>query len=657
MSSRLYMEYRREIDGLRALAVLPVMLFHAGIQTFSGGFVGVDVFFVISGYLITSIIMSEKSTGTFTLGTFYERRARRILPALFLVMFACIPFAWIWLLPYDMKSFSQSLIAVSSFASNFLFWRTSGYFENNVDLKPLLHTWSLAVEMQFYLLFPVFLLLIWKFGKRWMVFLLAVTLLLSLAAAQLTSISSQPFAFFMLPTRGWELLIGALVAMYKPNIAGERDIQSVSQLLSIAGLLLIGYAVFAFDKQTRYPSLFTLVPTIGTALVLFFASGRTVVGKVLGGRLLVSMGIVSYSAYLWHQPLFAFAKHGSLNEPHKVMFVVLAAISFILAFYSWKYVESPFRNKQRFNRKYIISYCIISVVIFSIFGMAGHFSNGFETRFHSSLRDVINFNSYVTKDIYRDGVCFLRPEQSEREFGKECDSDAKSEINVIWGDSHAAALSFGLRNNFKNVAQYTASSCPPILDAVVSWSPKCKSVNDFVAKQVGLLKPTNVFLHANWITYTELRPAVDLQRTIDYIKKVSPRSTIFIVGGVPQYWPSLPKYMVKMNIGLKSGQFVAIPVADTDETNILEESLARLAEDAHVVYFSSIGSFCLKDKCQATAAYEEVLMPVAWDYGHLTAAGSYFLANKLYEKVCGSGVTSNVLVPQRGLVHTDRRGR
>ena len=203
------MNYRREIDGLRALAVVPVILFHAGVQTFSGGFVGVDVFFVISGYLITSIIIAQIDIGEFSLIDFYERRARRILPALFLVMFVCLPFAWLWLLPAEMMSFSQSLIAVSSFVSNILFWRTSGYFETAAELKPLLHTWSLAAEEQYYLLFPFFLTLTWKLGKRWIISLLVVAAFISLMAAQWGSINKPAATFFLLPTRGFELFIGA----------------------------------------------------------------------------------------------------------------------------------------------------------------------------------------------------------------------------------------------------------------------------------------------------------------------------------------------------------------------------------------------------------------------------------------------------------------
>ena len=206
------MDYRREIDGLRAIAVLPVILFHAGFETFSGGFVGVDVFFVISGYLITTIIIAELEQGKFSIINFYERRARRILPALFLVMLVCIPLAWFWLLPRDMQDFSQSLVAVTVFASNILFWRESGYFDTAAELKPLLHTWSLAVEEQYYVIFPLFLMSFWRLGKRWIMILLVAVFVVSLALAQWASLAKPSAAFFLLPARGWELLVGAFAA-------------------------------------------------------------------------------------------------------------------------------------------------------------------------------------------------------------------------------------------------------------------------------------------------------------------------------------------------------------------------------------------------------------------------------------------------------------
>ena len=239
------MKYRAEIDGLRALAVLPVILFHAGFEAFSGGFVGVDVFFVISGYLIATIIISEMAEGEFSLVNFYERRARRILPAMFFVIIVCIPFAWFWLTPSYLKDFGQSLMAVSTFSSNILFWRESGYFDTAAELKPLLHTWSLAVEEQYYVLFPIFLILTWRLGVKWILILLMIVFLMSLSLAQWGAYNNPFAAFFLLPTRGWELLIGVFIAFYLKYFTHLKS-QPVNQFLSLLGFCMITYSIIAF---------------------------------------------------------------------------------------------------------------------------------------------------------------------------------------------------------------------------------------------------------------------------------------------------------------------------------------------------------------------------------------------------------------------------
>ena len=213
------MNYRAEIDGLRALAVLPVILFHAGFKWFSGGFVGVDVFFVISGYLITTIIISDLAEGKFSIVNFYERRARRILPALFFVMVVCLPFAILLLAPSDLKDFGQSLVSTATFSSNILFWWERGYFGTALELKPLLHTWSLAVEEQYYIIFPLFLTLSWKFGIRKITIFLMLIFLISLSLAHFTSIYGIfdriiTGSFYLIPTRAWELLLGVFIAIY-----------------------------------------------------------------------------------------------------------------------------------------------------------------------------------------------------------------------------------------------------------------------------------------------------------------------------------------------------------------------------------------------------------------------------------------------------------
>ena len=257
------MQYRREIDGLRAVAVLPVILFHAGFGVFSGGYVGVDVFFVISGYLITSILISELEQGNFSILRFYERRARRILPALFFVMLACLPFAYMWMLPSQLEEFAQSIFAVSLFLSNWLFWSQTGYFGTAAELKPLLHTWSLAVEEQYYLLFPILLLSLWRYGRRSVLGFVVVVALLSLLLSEWGWRNEPDINFFFTFSRFWELLAGSICAF----LTVGRTLKS-NNVLSAIGLAAIVVSIFAFDDNTPFPSVYALVPVVGTALII-----------------------------------------------------------------------------------------------------------------------------------------------------------------------------------------------------------------------------------------------------------------------------------------------------------------------------------------------------------------------------------------------------
>lgn len=463
------MNYRREIDGLRALAVLPVILFHAGFQTFSGGFVGVDVFFVISGYLITSILLAELQQGDFSIINFYERRARRILPALFFIMFVCLPFAWLWLLPQDLKEFSESLAAVSGFASNVLFWKTTGYFESDAALKPLLHTWSLAVEEQYYLFFPVLLMLIWRTGKNLISSLLVIIFVLSLCLAQWGFFAGPEAKFYLLPTRAWELLIGAFLAFYSLG----RDKIASSKMLSesggVIGFILILYAIFYFDNSTPSPSLYILVPTIGAGLIIFYSSSETAVGKLLGNKSLVFVGLLSYSAYLWHQPILAFAKHRSLDEISHLEALLLIFLTFILSFFSWRYVETPFRDKERFSRSIIFKMGLIGSLFFIAVGFSGHLSNGFENRFSYKKAfdgDVghIDFHKYVADKYFRCTPESIAMHALKWQGFLRC-MQSKKEANVdiaLLGDSHAEHLFIGLAESLpnKNIGFYIKSSYP-----------------------------------------------------------------------------------------------------------------------------------------------------------------------------------------------------
>ena len=270
------MKYRSEVDGLRAIAVTSVMLYHAKTPLVTGGFVGVDIFFVISGFLITTLISREMETGTFTIVNFYERRIRRILPALFLVLFACIPFALLWMLPGELEFFSKTAIAVVLFVSNVVLWLNSGYFSPLAELSPLLHTWSLAVEEQFYVVFPIFIMLFWRLGRRIVVGVIMLALVASLAIAEVGSREFISANFYLIPSRAWELSIGALVAFYLNNGAARPN-----NILALLGLAGIVFGIFAYLPTTPFPSLIALPPVVGAAMVIAFAGRDTWVGRLL----------------------------------------------------------------------------------------------------------------------------------------------------------------------------------------------------------------------------------------------------------------------------------------------------------------------------------------------------------------------------------------
>ncbi len=486
------MKYRAEIDGLRSIAVIPVILFHAGFEQFSGGFVGVDVFFVISGYLITTIILSEMEKGTFSLINFYDRRARRILPALFLVMFFSLPFAWFWLLPSDMKDFSQSLVAVSTFSSNILFWQETGYWGVDNELKPLLHTWSLAVEEQYYIIFPLFLMMMWKFQERWILGSFMLLAIISLMTSQYGAYYTPTANFFLLPTRAWELAIGASIAFYflykKQTIRTLLSHKIIDETLGVIGLILIGYSVFSFNETVPFPSFFALIPTVGTGLIILFSSKNTLVGQLLGARILVGIGLISYSAYLWHQPLFAFARHRSLTEPSELLFSVLALLSFTLAYLSWRYVEKPFRKKGLLSRKVVFIFWISGSAVFIAIGVTGHLTKGF---------NGLSFKNKLTQDIIEEKweVNYGLSETCDGSFtlSSECRTSDEPEI-LIWGDSYAIHLVQGFVASAPpdpKIIQMTKSVCGPFFDIApvtskypVSWAKGCLEFTDEVRKWI-----------------------------------------------------------------------------------------------------------------------------------------------------------------------------
>lgn len=462
------MKYRPEIDGLRALAVFPVILFHAGFGLFSGGFVGVDVFFVISGYLITTIIINDIENKRFSIVNFYERRARRILPALFFVMLVCIPFAWIWMLPSQMKEFSQSLVAVSFFASNILFWTESGYFDAASEEKPLLHTWSLAVEEQYYVLFPIFLIFAWRFGKNRVFWMIVVMAAISLLLSEWGWRNSATANFYLAPTRAWELFAGSIAAFIVKSKGVNKN-----NALSLIGLAAIVFSIFAYDENTPFPSVYALVPVLGVVLLVLYAHKDTLVAKLLSTKVFVSVGLISYSFYLWHYPLFAFKEilwfqFGVLESSLTIL------VAFFLAYFSWRFVEKPFRNKRQIGAGGVLGFSIIGIISFLIFGFAGYSSEGFSKRFEYSdnnfHRNIAQQNSYCTQKY---------PTLNQFKNCRLSNLILDPTIALI-GDSHSIVLYEALIAQYPNESIITIerTNCLPFVNDYLLNSNDCNNLQD-----------------------------------------------------------------------------------------------------------------------------------------------------------------------------------
>ncbi len=464
------MKYRREIDGLRAVAVLPVVLFHAGFNNFSGGYVGVDVFFVISGYLITSILIGELEQADFSIARFYERRARRILPALFIVILACLPFAYLWMMPTQLKDFARSLVAVVFFGSNILFTFESGYFGSDAELKPLLHTWSLAVEEQYYLLFPVFLLLAWSFGRNKLFLSVVVVTAFSLLLAEWGWRNNPSANFYLAPTRAWELLAGSICAFLTVGRTPKSK-----NLLSAVGLTAIVFSIFSFDKNTPFPSVYALVPVVGTALIILFGRQGTWVAKLLSMRAFVGVGLISYSAYLWHQPLFAFARLRSTAEPSHDLMAALVLSTFLLAWATWRWVEQPLRKRTKpilaTRRSVFVASGVVGAVIVAI-GFAGYLSGGLAFRLPEQVTELEK-RTFSFHDI---DACRFAGDSIDFDAAKAC---LKNRTIYLIGDSHAGAISSELRrilsDNGYSLLTFTHHGCLPVIG--VTRLPKKSNTN------------------------------------------------------------------------------------------------------------------------------------------------------------------------------------
>lgn len=438
-------KYRPEIDGLRAVAILPVVFYHAGLAGFSGGFVGVDVFFVISGYLITSIILAERRAGRFSLTQFYVRRIRRIFPALILVTAVSYPVAWALLGPAAMEEFSGSVAASTLFLANVFFLDVTGYFQTAAELKPLLHTWSLAVEEQYYLVFPAAVLLSWRLGSRGQAVLFGGIAVLSLGLAEWhIGRGDAPRAFFMLDTRAWELGVGVLAAygLSSPRGQALRD-AGHPRHAALLGLGLIAIAVVAYDNDTAFPGLAALLPCLGTVLVIAFAAPQNLAGRVLAWPPMVFVGLLSYSLYLWHVPVLTFTRIGTGRDDVWLMLAV-CLVAFGLAWLGWRYVEAPLRRMRDAGAPRVFGAAALSMVLLGGLGLAGVQTAGYRASYLKTRVDAAtraNFEKYhpqTERNPIADQPCRFRDEVLSEAFvaGFETCARRLGQAVFVLGDSH-----------------------------------------------------------------------------------------------------------------------------------------------------------------------------------------------------------------------------
>jgi peptidoglycan/LPS O-acetylase OafA/YrhL len=500
------MKYRPEIDGLRAIAVLSVFLFHLGIKGFSGGFVGVDIFFVISGYLITGILQKDLDKDAFSIAKFYDRRIRRIFPALYLMLFFTFVVSYWLLIPSHFEAYCKSLVSSLLFYSNFQFWNESGYFDLNSEIKPLLHTWSLSIEEQFYIAFPTILYLLHRYADRLKKMAITALFLVSLGACVWLTVRKPDAGFYFSPVRAWELLLGAMLAL---NVFPKIKQHWINQLASIFGLMLVMYSVFRFSNKTSFPGYHALIPCLGTALLIHCTgvqTFRTWMDRFLSLPLMTGIGKISYSLYLWHWPAIVFVKY----LPRKYGFVEQSAIVvmvFLLSYISWKYVEQPFRTKDGYFKSLSnvlrpLTWVTALLLVISIAG--GYFQHGYPNRFSKTILDYANGAEDVNPDREN-----CHPPSLERLKNNDlCIMGQKRNGPpdfVLWGDSFADAMMPGFKELAEKRNAYgvfaSVSTCAPLLGLdrnVKGLKHRCNQFNSAIVDLIQKLEVKNVVLVSGW---------------------------------------------------------------------------------------------------------------------------------------------------------------
>lgn len=615
--------YRADINGLRGLAVILVVLFHLGIRVVRGGYVGVDVFFVISGYLISAIIISDVQANKFSIAKFYERRVRRIGPAFFVVLCASSIAAYIYLLPSELKTFAKSLLSATFSASNFYFWAKAGYFDNSSDTAPLLHTWSLAVEEQFYLVFPLLILAIHKWAPkklRLSVVLLAVA---SLILGSIQAFKGLSSAFYLPFGRAWELLLGTMLFL---KVFPQFEKKWPRELAAWSGLALVLFAGLFYSTKTPFPGLTALIPCVGTALIIAAGThASTMVGRVLSTKPIVGLGLISYSLYLWHWPLIVFQRLGTMlirgASVHVTQAAILAA-ALAASYLSWRFVEEPFRrNYPPIPRRVLFGLAGSGMLAVSALAILILQSGGFPTRYSKEAVRVAQYMDHQEPSQYRQGKCFITSGNTILDFDSSvCLAERSDKPNVLLiGDSHAAQLWWGLSNTYQgiNFMQATASGCLPTLGQAMRSSSVCttlmnKIYSDFLVTH----HVDRVLIAGRWVSSDLER----LRSTLTSLK--SQNINVVLFGPMIQYDTSFPRLLAK-SIQLNEPDFP--DQHRVQEFERLDGDMRKMSAALDVPYVSFFSILCTDRHCVEYAQQA----PLLSDNSHFTPEGSMLFASRL----------------------------
>lgn len=639
--------YRADIDGLRALAVIAVIAFHAFPRKLPGGFIGVDVFFVISGYLITGIILNSCINGNFSIFEFYSRRIRRIFPALALVLISTLIMGWPILTNLEYAQLGSHAVAGAGFVANLVFWGEAGYFDRTAAEKPLLHLWSLGVEEQFYIVWPLLVWAMWRRGRHF-----ALTLVMLGAISFLVSLyqtSASPSAAFFSPlTRFWELLVGGYLASREAGLAGwssgrphataeSRELSKAtarhwtvsSNLMSVTGLALVIFPMVIINGQSKFPGWWAAVPVAGTYLMLRAGRESWIGLRLFSNPLMVWLGLISFPLYLWHWPLLSFAHFLYPTEPSKWVTVSAVAISVMLAWLTYVLLEQPLRLWSTPRHRVIALSCIM--VAITAFGAALWKSGGAPGRFPGVVDELASFN-YDYRADYREGSCFLRTDQKASEF-QTCVEPATAKAKnlvLLWGDSHAAHLYSGLRTNFgaeNRIAQLTSHGCPPFMDHVSTQRRGCFDTNAEILKWATVNKPDVILIAAQWAN----KDPKLLTPTIDALKRLPNAPRIMVIGPVPTWTGGLPRILLAS--ARRAPSQVSVPVrlslSATSKSYQAEAALQAHLKTFNIEYVSILNILCNESRECLTRTGPTVASLTAWDEAHLTDAGSNYVGTKL----------------------------